>query len=177
MKIKLTILVSLIVLNSCRFKKTEREFEKISLKGGSNFDDICNLVHENSFQNIKSVVEIMDGENLKTISLYGAQSSGHRLNSNELVLTWDSINAYDIGTLPRKKLKKALKKFYLNRGDNGFVVIRLESTRTSKDLENILLNLKQEFDKMNGETEQSYNLSIFLSCIKPETSRPPPPQN
>ena len=167
MNIKLVILVSLLVLNSSRFKGSQQEIKKISLKGSSSYDEICNQVHENQFQKIKSVVEIQDGANLKTVSLFGADSGGYKRYINKFHLTLDSIHAYDIGTLPRKKLKIALKEFYIKREGRGFVQISLVSTRTSKDLESLLLNLIQEFDKMNSETEQSYDLHCYLLCITP----------
>ena len=156
-------------------EQAEQEIETISLTGSSSYEEICNMVHKNNFQKIKSVVEIIDGENLKTISLYGAQSGGYRRYRNKLELTLDSIHAYDIGTLPRKKLKLALKEFYIKREGRGFVVISLGSNKTGMDLENLILELIQEFDEMNLETEKSYNLGIYLSCIGLEVWPPPPP--
>ena len=45
---------------------------------------------------------------------------------------------------------------------------------TGKDLESLLLNVSQEFDKMNSETVQSYDLSILLNDIR--EFKPPPPK-
>ena len=77
--------------------------------------------------------------------------------------------------MPRKDLKIALKKFYLDKGHDGYVVIELWMGHTGKDLESLLLNLTQEFDKMNSETEQSYDLRFYLLCITPVKPPPPPP--
>ena len=197
----LLLILSLLVLNSCQFKKSEQEISKpeqelnkpeqelnkfeqelkkeheykiISLKDSSSYDDVCLLVRKNMNQGFRSAVEILDGENLKTVPLENP-TGGLRKERNKLHMTLDSIYASEIGEFPRKKLKIALKKFYEKRGNRGHVQILLSPTTTSKELESLLLNLIQEFDKMNSETEQLYYLGIFLSDKYPKT--PPLLQN
>ena len=145
------------------------------MKGDLSYDEICDLVRKNAWNYIKSAVEIKDGENIKTIRLSSLGSS-HISFRNKLYVRKDSVYCVSFsGKIPRKDLKIALKKFYLDRGDRGVVVIELDRSSAVKDLESLLLYLSQEFDKMNSETVQSYDLDIFLDDIK-EFKPPPPPE-
>lgn len=170
--VSIAIFIALNLNNWNENRKINRgEIEIISLKGDLSYSEICKQVSKNTFNDIKSFVKIKDGKNIKTIRLNSISQSC--LLRNTLDVTKDSVYDYLVGTMPIKDLKIVLKKFYLDRG-RGIIVIVLKRLLTpSKDLEDLLLNVTQEFDKMNCETVQSYDLIIYLNDIIPV--RPPPP--
>jgi len=173
--VMMAILITLSLNSWNENRKIKKgEIEIISLKGDLSYNEICKQVGENSWNDIKSFVKVKDGKNIKTIRL-NSHSQSHISFTNKLYVRKDSVYCASFSEkIPRKDLKIALKKFYLDRGVNGLVVIELKRLRTaSKDLENLLLNVMQEFDKMNSETMQSYDLVIYLNDII--DIKPPPP--
>ena len=172
--VAIAIFIALNLNNWNENRKINRgEIEIISLKGDSSYFEICHLVGKKTFDDIKCFVKIKDGENIKTIPLF-SYGGGHKRETDQIRLTKDSVYSIGLLKMPRKDLKIALKKFYLDKGHDGYVVIELWMGHTGKDLESLLLNLTQEFDKMNSETEQSYDLRFYLLCITPVKPPPPP---
>jgi len=127
-------------------------------------------------------IEFNDGRIKKRITPF-VYDGGLIKYRNVLPITSDSI-LKEKG-FPISELKQILKKHYLNKDDNfryaqspkkALVEITIDTSKTGKELEKVLMNLTRAFDEIKEEVNDSIKLKVFFDYFRQIPPPPPPPK-
>ncbi len=167
---------------------TDREFkmqtgELIKLETTDlNFKQITNRIssfQEETYGQLK--VEFVD-EKLKKRVLPYVYDEGVIKQKNVLRIKSDSIlidDGYSIN-----KLKRILKRHYLNKGEipyysdsprKALVEVTLDTSKNGKELKALLTTLTRTFDEIKEEINDTIELRAFFDYLR-QTSTPMPPK-
>ncbi|RCW91323.1 hypothetical protein [Winogradskyella arenosi] len=167
---------------------TDREFkmqtgELIKLETTDlNFKQITNRIssfQEETYGQLK--VEFVD-EKLKKRVLPYVYDEGLIKQKNVLRIKSDSIlidDGYSIN-----KLKRILKRHYLNKGEipyysdsprKALVEVTLDTSKNGKELKALLTTLTRTFDEIKEEINDTIELRVFFDYLR-QTSTPMPPK-
>ncbi|WP_148256148.1 hypothetical protein [Lacinutrix sp. 5H-3-7-4] len=123
-------------------------------------------------------IEFNDGRIKKRITPF-VYDGGLIKYRNVLPITSDSI-LKEKG-FPISELKQILKKHYLNKDENfryakspnkALVEVTIDTSKTGKELEKVLVNLTRVFDEIKEEVNDSIELKVFFDYFR---QIPPPP--
>ena len=148
-----------------------------------NFREITNKLEHHYNNKTQMIVQFDDGNITKKIlpQVYG---NGLVKMKNVLKIKTDSIlidDGYRIS-----ELKRILKRHYTNNGKipyysaNSYqaaVEITIDTSKTGKDLEQVLKTVTRTFDEIKTEIQDSIKLNIFFSYFRQIPPPPPPPKN
>ncbi len=167
---------------------TDREFkmqtgELIKLETTDlNFKQITNRIssfQEETYGQLK--VEFVD-EKLKKRVIPYVYDEGLIKQKNVLRIKSDSIlidDGYSIN-----KLKRILKRHYLNKGEipyysdsprKALVEVTLDTSKNGKELKALLTTLTRTFDEIKEEINDTIELRVFFDYLR-QTSTPMPPK-
>lgn len=147
-----------------------------------NFKQITNKVgtYYNNFG--KLVVEFDDGKIKKRITPY-VYDGGLIKFKNVLEIKSDSIlidDGYSIN-----ELKRILKRHYLNNGKipyysdspkKALVEVTIDTSKTGKELKEVLIKLTRTFDEIREEIKDTIELRVFFDYFRQIPPPPPPPK-
>jgi hypothetical protein len=171
-----------------RYYPTDRTFsEKTSELIGLdttklNFRQLTNKVGTYYKDFGKFVVEFNDGRIKKRITPY-VYDGGLIKYRNVLPITSDSI-LKEKG-FPISELKRILKKHYLNKDENfryaqspkkALVEVTIDTSKTGKELEMVLVKLTRAFDEIKEEVNGTIELRVFFDYFRQIPPPPPPPK-
>jgi len=148
-----------------------------------NFREITNKLEDHYSNQSNLVVEFDDGSIKKRIlpRIYG---NGYFKIKNALKIKTDSILIDD--GYPISELKQILKRHYTNSGKIPYysespykasIEITIDTSKTGKDLEQVLKTVTRTFDEIKIEIQDSIKLNIIFSYFRQIPPPPPPPKN
>ena len=147
-----------------------------------NFRQITNKVANYYDKSEYLVLEFNDGLIKKRITpfVYGGGLVKHK---NVLEIKSDSIlidHGYSIN-----ELKRILKRHYLNKGKiphysdspkKALVEVTIDTSKSGKDLKEVLTKLTRTFDQIQEETIDTLELKVFFDYFRQISPPPPPPK-
>lgn len=170
-----------------RYYPTDRPFSKetselIGLDTTKlNFRQLTNKVGT-YYRKTNLVVEFDDGQVKKRITPY-AYDGGFIRFRNVLRIKSDSILIDDGHSID--KLKLILKRHYLNKGEipyysqspkKALVELTIDTSKTGKELKEVLSKLTRTFDEIKGEINDTIELRIFFNYFRQIPPPPSPPK-
>ena len=160
---------------------SDNKIEKINLDSTNlNFKRITDWIEKNQYADKTSIIEFEDNQVLKRIRPF-IRGNGFIKERKILSLKSDSIlidNGY-----PISDLKKILKIHYTNKGQNyrysdspksAGIQVTIDTSKTSKELKDFLINLTRTFDEVNREVSDTLELTFMFDYLR-QTLPPPPP--